>query len=239
MSDIRKADQPESAPSVADWQARLRVALFEALDPDAIREVVAALVDKAKKGDIQAARLLLTYAVGSPTVSVKNAVIMANGPPRSPIPATRTQSLPGPPAGDDGGDDPMRSEVERIFAGRQARLAAVPESKDRDEDPTRKPTDPSPDEIKATAEFIKDKTLGLSRSGHSPSKPHLGAGRSSALTDAERERIERIRVDNPDWTAARVADEFYKQTNRTITSAIVEGCRPVGAKHRSSTAAGE
>lgn len=74
------------------WQLQMRQALFEALDQDAIREVVGALVEKAKKGDIQAARLLLTYAVGSPTVNVKNAVFVDGQ--RTPLPSPPTKALP-------------------------------------------------------------------------------------------------------------------------------------------------
>jgi hypothetical protein len=78
---------------IQDWQATLRQALFEALDSDAVRDVVTALVEKAKKGDIQAARLLLTYAVGTPNVSVKNAVIV-NGETAA-LPTRPARSLPG------------------------------------------------------------------------------------------------------------------------------------------------
>ena len=46
--------------------ARLRQALLEALEPEALREVVAALVRAARQGDVPAAKLLLAYAVGRP-----------------------------------------------------------------------------------------------------------------------------------------------------------------------------
>jgi hypothetical protein len=102
-----------SHQEVIDWQAQLRRALFEALDANVIREVVGAMVEKAKKGDIAAARLVLTYAVGNPTVNVKNAVFMGgNGhagvgpgaglnpspnPNPAPLPAAPTRALPGTP----------------------------------------------------------------------------------------------------------------------------------------------
>ena len=90
---------PPDAQTVQSWQAQMRQAVFEALDQDAIRDVVGAMVEKAKKGDIQAARLLLTYAVGSPTVHVKNAVIMpshdAEGYPTAPLPAPPSKAPPG------------------------------------------------------------------------------------------------------------------------------------------------
>lgn len=88
---VNKSGFPDKG-SVASWQAQMRQAMFEALDQDAIREVVAAMLDRAKKGDIQAARLLLTYAVGSPTVNVKNAVFVDGQ--RAPLPSPPTRALP-------------------------------------------------------------------------------------------------------------------------------------------------
>jgi hypothetical protein len=58
-------------------------------------------VEKAKKGDIQAAKLILTYAVGNPTVNVRNAVIVPGGSQArtdaglAPLPPARTEALPG------------------------------------------------------------------------------------------------------------------------------------------------
>lgn len=89
----RNPPPPPDAQSVQSWQAQMRRAVFEALDQDAIRDVVGAMVDKAKKGDIQAARLLLTYAVGSPTVHVKNAVIVPDQP--APLPTPPSKATPG------------------------------------------------------------------------------------------------------------------------------------------------
>jgi hypothetical protein len=76
--------------------------MFEALDEGAIREIVEALVAKAKAGDLPAARLLLTYAVGQPGVTVRgNAVIVQGGGQArtdaglAPLPAAPTVALPG------------------------------------------------------------------------------------------------------------------------------------------------
>ena len=90
---------PADARAVHSWQSQMREAVFEALDAQAIRDVVGAMVEKAKKGDIQAARLLLAYAVGSPTVHVKNAVIQVpdrdpEGYPATPLPTAPSKGLP-------------------------------------------------------------------------------------------------------------------------------------------------
>lgn len=89
----------------------MRQAVFEALDEDAIRDVIGGMVEKAKKGDVGAARLLLNYAVGNPTVQVKNAVIM-QGDPSRPLPAAPTHELPGTSA-------KLRILHERAQSGRE------------------------------------------------------------------------------------------------------------------------
>lgn len=94
---LAKKTPPPDARTVQSWQSQMRQAVFEALDADAIRDVVGAMVEKAKKGDIQAARLLLTYAVGSPTVHVKNAVIVQEQDAMTsavPLPAVPSRGLP-------------------------------------------------------------------------------------------------------------------------------------------------
>jgi hypothetical protein len=47
-------------------QAKLRKALLQAVDPDAVRAVAARLVALATDGDVSAAKLLLSYCVGKP-----------------------------------------------------------------------------------------------------------------------------------------------------------------------------
>jgi hypothetical protein len=51
---------------IASWQARMRRAFIDQIGEAEIRDVIKAIADKAKKGDLQAARLLLAYAIGSP-----------------------------------------------------------------------------------------------------------------------------------------------------------------------------
>jgi hypothetical protein len=51
---------------VNSWQARMRAAVLQSVGTDDIRDIMAAIVQKAKKGDLQAARLVLSYAVGNP-----------------------------------------------------------------------------------------------------------------------------------------------------------------------------
>lgn len=81
---------PPSAQAMVSWQAQMRQAMFEALGPDDVRAIVSGLVDKAKKGDLAAARMVLNYAVGSATVNVKNAVIT-----NAPLPGGPSQGAPG------------------------------------------------------------------------------------------------------------------------------------------------
>lgn len=57
-----------SKPTIAAWQLELRAALFDAVRPGDIRDIMAAIVTKAKKGDLKAADFLFRYAVGSPTI---------------------------------------------------------------------------------------------------------------------------------------------------------------------------
>jgi hypothetical protein len=76
---------------VVSWQLSLRQAMFEALDADSVREIVRKLVERAKDGDLAAARLVLNYAVGGATVKVNNAVIVTNAP----LPSAPSEGLPG------------------------------------------------------------------------------------------------------------------------------------------------
>src|SRR5205823_3604927 len=46
--------------------AALRQALLDAVSPDDLAEIAKALADKAKRGDVAAAKVLLTYLVGKP-----------------------------------------------------------------------------------------------------------------------------------------------------------------------------
>jgi hypothetical protein len=50
------------APQVA----RVRQAVFAAVSPDTVREIMAALIVRALTGDLHAAKLVLAYAVGLP-----------------------------------------------------------------------------------------------------------------------------------------------------------------------------
>lgn len=92
-SPIRRVSPPDPS-SVQSWQLSLRQAMFEALDPDSVREIVRTLVAKAKAGDLAAARLVLSYAVGGTTVQVKHAVIVNNNEP-PPLPTAPSRGLPG------------------------------------------------------------------------------------------------------------------------------------------------
>ncbi len=51
---------------LAGQAAKLRAALFHAVSTGDIKEVVGALIDKAKGGDVAAAKLVLQYTLGDP-----------------------------------------------------------------------------------------------------------------------------------------------------------------------------
>jgi uridine phosphorylase len=63
-----------------------------------MREIVTKLVDDAKKGDKAAIRILLAYGIGSPSVNIKNAVIVSEAGGKAPLPAVPSRTLPGTPA---------------------------------------------------------------------------------------------------------------------------------------------
>ena len=50
--------------------ARLRASLLDAVSEEDLGEVVAGLMQAAKKGDVAAAKLLLSYVLGQPTPAV-------------------------------------------------------------------------------------------------------------------------------------------------------------------------
>lgn len=53
--------------------ARLRAELLRSVGPDDIREIVRALVEKAKSGDVQAIRELLDRVLGKPAATIEAA----------------------------------------------------------------------------------------------------------------------------------------------------------------------
>jgi hypothetical protein len=50
--------------------AALRVAMLDAITPDAMAAIIGTLMNAAMNGDVQAAKLLLAYAVGKPSETV-------------------------------------------------------------------------------------------------------------------------------------------------------------------------
>ena len=93
-SPQRRSRTEEKVVDAADWQTRMRAAFFEAVTTDDMREIVEGLVKKAKAGDAVATRMLLGYAIGSPQVSVKNAVFMGD---LAPLPTAPSKALPATP----------------------------------------------------------------------------------------------------------------------------------------------
>lgn len=90
---ILTAPVQSPAPNVADWMARLRAALFDAVTETDVAEIAGSLVKKAKEGDLQATRLLFSYVLGSSSVNVKQAVIVQGEPSRLPLGVAN--ALPG------------------------------------------------------------------------------------------------------------------------------------------------
>jgi hypothetical protein len=93
-----KSTPVPTGSEVAQWMARLRAALFEAVTEDDIREIAAGLVRKAKAGDLAAAKLLMTYVLGggNNVTKVQQAVIVQDhGGALAPLPAPPVRVLPG------------------------------------------------------------------------------------------------------------------------------------------------
>ena len=96
------------ASAVKDWQMDLRQAMFDAVTDGDVREIVQGLIKRAKEGDIGATKLLLTYLVGGPSISVRQAVFVQPshegpaqadlsklGPPKLPAPEPEEPELSG------------------------------------------------------------------------------------------------------------------------------------------------
>lgn len=84
--------RPDPIPT-GEWMARLRAAMFNAVTERDMQELVASLLEKAKKGDLGAARLLLSYVVGSPNLQIENAVVVAG--PHAGVPLTLPERRTG------------------------------------------------------------------------------------------------------------------------------------------------
>ena len=69
--------------------AKLRSALIRAVSPEDMREMVQALVARARGGDVAAAKLVLSYAVGRPSEAPRpdeerSITVIFNRPPEDP-----------------------------------------------------------------------------------------------------------------------------------------------------------
>lgn len=86
--------QRPTAETVLDWQTRMRMAFIEGLGEADMKEVVKGLVNQAKAGDMAAIRMVLSYAVGTP--SARGADSCEELPP-APIPKVISKALPRTP----------------------------------------------------------------------------------------------------------------------------------------------
>lgn len=66
MKEPKKERDHATQADIATWQSKMRSVVLETVNEDAIREVLAAVLAKAKDGNLQAARLILSYAIGNP-----------------------------------------------------------------------------------------------------------------------------------------------------------------------------
>jgi hypothetical protein len=115
---------PPTRADMAGWQDRMRQSFFEGVGVDDMREIVAGLVEKAKKGDLAAVKILLAYGIGSPNVSVTatNAVVAVGGREPAPLPAPPSVTLPGTAARV---DDMARrvANGQALFSGKDRKIA--------------------------------------------------------------------------------------------------------------------
>ena len=70
------SDSPGRPLGVPNKTTALRKAMNDALTPEAIRDVVIALLDAAKAGDVQAAREVLNRGIGKVAIVVEQSVPM-------------------------------------------------------------------------------------------------------------------------------------------------------------------
>jgi hypothetical protein len=63
---------------IATWQAKMRAAVLDTVTEGEVREILKAIMERAKGGDMQAARMILAYAVGKPPREER-----ADGPSRA------------------------------------------------------------------------------------------------------------------------------------------------------------
>lgn len=73
LAEVR---QREVVPEAGQWAAKLRLACYNAVTEDDMTGVMAAVVKKAKKGDLAAAKLLLDYLAGGRHGGVQQTVIV-------------------------------------------------------------------------------------------------------------------------------------------------------------------
>jgi hypothetical protein len=75
---------------------------------------------------------------------------------------------------------------------------------------------------------LQASSIAASSISPAPSPPKVGDpsdGKLGPLTEPQREQLSRLWVEHPAWSAARVANEFYRGTNRQISSITAEKYR--------------
>jgi hypothetical protein len=117
--------------AVARRMAAIRQAVFDAIGPDAILELLSSLHKRAMGGNMTAARLLLLYTLGKP-VAMDDCAAPAAAPQAEPAPVAEAEAAAAPAAEDSPkappasaeGAEPALSPLERADLRRAARRAA-------------------------------------------------------------------------------------------------------------------
>ena len=86
-SKLARSDKFATPVGAESFMGRMRFALLTAVTEEDMTDLVRSLMTRAKSGDMGAAKLLLQYIVGSPNVSVENAVF-AQSPPVTAVPGS-------------------------------------------------------------------------------------------------------------------------------------------------------
>lgn len=136
--------------SVVEWQAKLRAAFMAELTGDDVRQIVRAQIDAAKEGNQAAARLVLSYGVGSPSVPIELPPEPTRAKWAEPVVPPKPERLPS--------NATVAADIKQIRDSRIATLA------NRHERGMRLEPEPTPEEEVET----EPPPPSSHRNGHSP-----------------------------------------------------------------------
>jgi hypothetical protein len=107
---ISDAQQRTPASGVGEWAQALHEATFNAVTEQDMADVMKVIVDKAKSGDLGAAKLLLGYVTPSRPAAAQQVVMVQHGTPEPP--PIQAATLPSLAARVDADDDDEQTEAE-------------------------------------------------------------------------------------------------------------------------------